>query len=237
MIPTMAVPIHSMFRYQKRVNKQTPPSVEANLRPVEITNVSREEMNKMAELLRENFGHVPEDPSLVDEEDHAGQTASEAGHHWASNVTTTRSGRISCPPPRLIDEMEVAIALPWEVFHDGGYNIQDNMEDPIAFAASTNPNIMHVDETMRAQDSAQFLKAMAEEVQAHTENDHWQVIKRENLPPGAEVLPSVWAMRRRHHIATQDIYKWKARLNIHGGKQKNRSIIGRPTVQLLVGQP
>jgi Reverse transcriptase (RNA-dependent DNA polymerase) len=33
------------------------------------------------------------------------------------------------------------------------------------------------------------------------------------------ILPSVWAMRRKRDIATNQIYKWKARLNLHGGKQ------------------
>jgi Reverse transcriptase (RNA-dependent DNA polymerase) len=27
-------------------------------------------------------------------------------------------------------------------------------------------------------------------------------------------------MRRKRHIATQEVYKWKVRLNLHGGKQE-----------------
>jgi hypothetical protein len=87
--------------------------------------------------------------------------------------------------------MEVALAVPWEVFHNGGFDIQDDMEDPIAFAASANPDIMYLNKAMRADDSAQFQDAMAEEVRLHTENNHWQIVKRSDLPIGTEVLPSV----------------------------------------------
>lgn len=39
------------------------------------------------------------------------------------------------------------------------------------------------------------------------------------MPRGRKVLPSVWAMRRKRDIATRTVTKWKARLNIHGGRQ------------------
>ena len=136
-------------------------------------------------------------------------------------VTVTRYGRVVNKPQRLINDAEFALSVPWEVFHDGGYDIQDSMEDPIAFAlaASSNPDIMYLDEAMRAEDSEQFRKAMADEVKSHDNMDHWKVMKRADLPAGTDVLPAVWAMRRKRRIATQEVYKWKARLNVHGGKQ------------------
>jgi Reverse transcriptase (RNA-dependent DNA polymerase) len=39
------------------------------------------------------------------------------------------------------------------------------------------------------------------------------------VPKEYPFLPAVWAMRRKCDIATQQVYKWKARLNVHGGKQ------------------
>jgi hypothetical protein len=54
------------------------------------------------------------------------------------------------------------LSVPWEVFHDGGYGIQDNMEDQIAFAASANPDIMYLDDAMRADHCDKFREAMAE---------------------------------------------------------------------------
>jgi Reverse transcriptase (RNA-dependent DNA polymerase) len=36
-----------------------------------------------------------------------------------------------------------------------------------------------------------------------------------------KVLPTVWAMRRKRRLATGEIYKWKARLNVDGSKQEH----------------
>jgi Reverse transcriptase (RNA-dependent DNA polymerase) len=60
---------------------------------------------------------------------------------------------------------------------------------------------------------------MIKEVQSHTENDNWKIIRKSEVPKGHKILPAVWAMRRKRDITTQQVYKWKARLNVHGGKQ------------------
>ncbi len=151
-----------------------------------------------------------------------GEAASEA-----TAPTFSRAGRAVRPTTRWQESLEqqkvglvALLAVPWEVFHDDGYKIQEEMENPIAFVASTNPDIMYLDEAMRQPDRVQFQKAMIEEVKTHTENGHWKIISREEVPKGTPVLPSVWAMRRKRRIATQEVYKWKARLNLHGGKQE-----------------
>jgi Reverse transcriptase (RNA-dependent DNA polymerase) len=112
------------------------------------------------------------------------------------------------------------LAVPWEVFHDEEYTIQEAMENPMAFVASSNPDIMYLDEAMKQPDKLQFQRAMIEEVQSQTDNDNWEVVSRTKVPVGTKVLPAVWAMQRKRRIATQEVYKWKARLNLHGGKQK-----------------
>ena len=33
------------------------------------------------------------------------------------------------------------------------------------------------------------------------------------------ILPAVWAMRRKRNLITGEIIKYKTRLNVHGGKQ------------------
>jgi hypothetical protein len=133
-------------------------------------------------------------------------------------AVSTRSGRTVRRPTRLIEELE-SYHVSWEVFHDEAYTLQDEMEDPIAFAASTNPDIMYLNEAMAAPDKEEFRKAMLKEVEAHVDHDHWELVKRSDLPTGTEVLPAVWAFRRKRRIATQEVYKWKARLNLHGGRQ------------------
>ena len=73
---------------------------------------------------------------------------------------------------------------------------------------------------MRESDSAEFIKAKGKEVQSHTENQVWELVPRSSVPPGTKILPAVWAMKRKRRIATREVYKWKARLNIDGSKQE-----------------
>jgi hypothetical protein len=72
---------------------------------------------------------------------------------------------------------------------------------------------------MKAKDKKNFLAAMQEEIRQHDENNHWELVERSSLDPNLKVLPAVWAMKRKRRIGTREVYKWKARLNVHGGKQ------------------
>ena len=76
---------------------------------------------------------------------------------------------------------------------DEEYRLQESMRDPIAFAASNDKDTMYVDQAMRAPDCKQFLKAMVDEVEAHTNNGHWKIILKTEVPLGIKILPSVWA--------------------------------------------
>jgi len=40
------------------------------------------------------------------------------------------------------------------------------------------------------------------------------------VPEGHKVLDAVWSMKRKRHLLTRQVYKWKARLNVHGGQQE-----------------
>ena len=110
------------------------------------------------------------------------------------------------------------------------------------FAASTDPDIMYFHEAMREPDKLQWIKAMEEEVRSHTDSKHWTLTPRSHVPEGVPVLPAVWAMRRKRRIATREIYKWKARLNIDGSKQVKgvnywetyAPVASWPTVRLLL---
>ena len=99
------------------------------------------------------------------------------------------------------------------------YDEQDKMSDPIAFKASTNPDILYYHQAMQAHDKDAFKQAVIEEVNAHIEGNHWELIDKNNVPDGTKVIDSVWAMRRKRDIKTREVYKHKARLNIHGGQQ------------------
>jgi hypothetical protein len=140
-------------------------------------------------------------------------------------LRTTRSGRASRPTARMRESIEqqkmgiVSLYVEWEVFHDEAYDIQERMEQPLSFVASTNPDVMYMDQAMKEPDSEQFQLAMLKEVKAHTDNGHWTIVRRDAVPDGVDILPAVWAMRRKRRIMTGEPYKWKARLNVHGGKQ------------------
>ena len=45
------------------------------------------------------------------------------------------------------------------------------------------------------------------------------LIPQLQVPEGTIILPAVWSMKRKWRILTNEVYKWKARLNVHGGKQ------------------
>jgi len=89
----------------------------------------------------------------------------------------------------------------------------------LAMAMSNDPDILTLREAMSADDSDEFRKSMIQEFNDHCDRTHWVFVLRSSLPHGTKVLPSVWAMRRKRRIATGQVYKWKARLNIHGGMQ------------------
>jgi hypothetical protein len=134
-------------------------------------------------------------------------------------------GRRRKPSRRLRESMDQGFTITsystyYDALHEDDYSIQDAMMDPIAFKASSDPDTMHYHEAMAAPDRAQFLEAIVKEVNAHIEHDHWELIPRSQVPEGTKILDSIWAMKRKRDIKTQQVYKHKARLNIHGGQQQ-----------------
>ena len=91
--------------------------------------------------------------------------------------------------------------------------------DTIAFA-STNLDELYYHQAMKDPDAKKFNRACVEEVRSHHENGHWAVVPRFKIPSGTKIVPSVRAMKRKRRIATREIYKWKARFDVHGGKQE-----------------
>ena len=182
---------------------------------------------------REPEGGVPEPPMPADNAPPATESPSQPN---ASETTDDqfaqpsedlpplrRSTRMRRPVDRLVFLAELAAS-----HHVGGEILSFQATcpsdthaapDPIlAMAASTNPDIMYLHEAMREPDRKQFLRAMVKEVQAQMVNNNFTVIRREQVPEGVQVLPAVWAMRRKRHIKTRKVYKWKARLNIDGSR-------------------
>ena len=96
---------------------------------------------------------------------------------------------------------------------------REHMDDPIAFAASSDPDTLYYNQAMNQPDRLQFVEAMKKEITDHTSRGHWTIVPRATVPKDCKVLPSVWSMKRKRRVDTGDIYKHKSRLNVHGGKQ------------------
>jgi hypothetical protein len=95
------------------------------------------------------------------------------------------------------------------------------LDDPLeAYAASVDPDVMYLHEAMKQPDRKQFKDAMTNEITDHTEKAFWSLFPKENLAANTKIIPMVWAMRRKRRIATGEIYKWKARLNVDDGSKQ-----------------
>jgi hypothetical protein len=132
-------------------------------------------------------------------------------------VKRTRT-RVIKRPERLI---EVAYSSYYEVLHEDDYKLQDEMSDPIAFLARTSdPDTMYFHQAIRQPDREEFIKAIIKEINDHIKHKHWVLVPREQVPKGMKILDSVWAMKRKRDLVTREVYKHKARLNVHGGQQQ-----------------
>ena len=102
---------------------------------------------------------------------------------------TRKSARAGAAPKRLIEERALT-ATTSDAFefvdnfeYDAiEYRTQEQMSDPISFAATSDPDTMYLHEARREPDWPNFQAAMLEEVQAHENNGHWQMVHRDEIP-------------------------------------------------------
>jgi hypothetical protein len=103
---------------------------------------------------------------------------------------------------------------------DAHLSLQDCMRHPIAFLSEMMGDIMHLHQALRQPDSRQFVDSVIKEINGHIDRKHWEVTPQGDAPKDTDVLPSVWAVRRKRNPTTGEITKHKAHLNLHGGKQE-----------------
>ena len=121
-------------------------------------------------------------------------------------------------------EAKLEEQLPYHVAFEtcADFEAENEAEHPMmAYAASADPDTMYFHEAMKEPDREEFVKAMQKEVESHTANEVWELVPASKMPKGIKPLPAVWAMKRKRKIATREVYKWKARLNIDGSKQEH----------------
>lgn len=133
---------------------------------------------------------------------------------------SSRSGRSLSAPIKFKDYV-LSPAVTGEIFNSQPeMDLQEAMRDPIAFAASSDPDTMYHHQAMNQEDAPLFREAALQEVRDHEKNGHFVLVPRDSVPDGMKVLQSVWSYKRKRRIATREIYKRKARLNVHGGMQE-----------------
>ena len=109
----------------------------------------------------------------------------------------------------------IAFTNYYEVLHQDDYNIQDELSHSIQSGVT-----LQCDQVMKADDRIHFQDAMIEEFGVHSKRNYYSIIDRNDVPDDEDVLDSVWATKRKKNILTNNVYKYKARLNLHGGQQK-----------------
>jgi hypothetical protein len=106
-----------------------------------------------------------------------------------------------------------------DLFHDAHLELQEQMQNPIAFHAEMMGDILYLQQALRQHDAKEFVQAVVKEVNGHVDCKNWSLKKRSKVPGDVQIVPSVWLMQRKRDLTTNKIKSHKARLNLHGGKQ------------------
>ena len=85
--------------------------------------------------------------------------------------------------------------------HERELQLQDKMHNSIAFHAEMMGNIMYFHQALK------FVQTVVKEVNGHTDNKHWELIKHSNVSQNVEIVPSVWAMPCKHNLTISEITK------------------------------
>ena len=78
---------------------------------------------------------------------------------------------------------------------------------------------MYFHQAMAQEDSGDLWEAGVKEVNGHVDNTHWKLVSIEYVPEDTDIPPYVWFIQRNINIVTNETTKYKARLNMHIGKQ------------------
>jgi hypothetical protein len=79
--------------------------------------------------------------------------------------------------------------------------------NPVIMEVTSDPDTMYYHEILNQPDKQKFIEAMESEIDAHNEKGHWKLVRRNALPTGARILPSVWAMRQKRDLSTGEVIK------------------------------
>jgi hypothetical protein len=80
---------------------------------------------------------------------------------------------------------------PEGLFHNHHLDLQERMRNPIVFHAGMMGDIMYYDQALQQSDAKQFAYAVVKEVNGHVDNKHWTLVKQNDFPKEAQVIPYV----------------------------------------------
>ena len=125
-----------------------------------------------------------------------------------TSARQTRSGRVIKNTPRNDQSMALRDQgiVAWELLIDqdeqevqptaaAQFAMQKALEDPIAFAATTNPDILYWDHAMKAHDRDKFLQAVSVKLDRHKRMGNYEPIPIAKVPQGTKLIDMVWSMR------------------------------------------
>jgi hypothetical protein len=87
------------------------------------------------------------------------------------------------------------------------------MEDyEIHMTSGSDPDTLYYNESMQADNSADFKAAMLKEGNNHMSSKHCIAWEKQNVSNNQDMHPAVWAFK--HKVDKQAIYMFKAQLNL-----------------------
>ena len=95
-------------------------------------------------------------------------------------------------------------------------NNRDADETLQIYKATTNRDTMYYHEAVQEPDKDYFKTAMHKEVNDQFDNGSFTVVPRDSVPGGSKIHHTVWQLKRKQQLATGQIKKHKARLNLDG---------------------
>ena len=141
-------------------------------------------------------------------------------HSNRTQIPTTEFLQNVSQQSLTFEPQTIAFSIYYEAMHEDDCKLQDQMNDPIAFLTTTNKDTLYYHEAMKALDRDKFLTTMQKEFKSHVDKHHYKLTDRDDVPKGEDVLNAVWSMKQKRNILTNEIYKYKPRLNIYVGQQE-----------------
>jgi hypothetical protein len=97
-----------------------------------------------------------------------------------------------------------------DLFQNAHLELQERMRNPIAFHAEMMGDIMYLQQALRQPNAKEFVQAVVKEINGHVDCDNWTLKKRSEVPDDVQIVPSVWSMRRKRDLTTNEIKSHKA---------------------------